>query len=72
MQSRFHSFIESLTNTAIGYSVAVLSQLAVFPMFDIHVPLSSNLLLGLWFTLISIVRGYVLRRIFTKRTEKKS
>ncbi len=69
MQTRKHSLIESCANTAIGYTVAVLSQLAIFPMFDIHVPLHDNLLIGAWFTAISLVRGYVLRRWFTRRTE---
>lgn len=70
MQTKWHSFLESLTNVAIGYGVAVLSQILVFPMFDIHVPLSDNLLIGLWFTVISIVRSYVLRRWFNKKTYK--
>ena len=58
MQSKTQSIIETVTNVAIGYIVALLSQLAVFPLFDIHVPLSSNLMIGVWFTGISLVRGY--------------
>lgn len=68
MQSRLHSLIESVTNVAIGYTVALASQLAVFPMFDIHVPLSDNLAIGAWFTAISIVRSYLVRRFFNRRT----
>jgi hypothetical protein len=63
-QSRFLSAVESIANVAVGFGVALLSQLAVFPMFDIHVPLSSNLAIGAWFTAISLVRSYVLRRWF--------
>jgi hypothetical protein len=63
-QSRIQSAIEAIANTAIGYGVAIMSQLLVFPLFDIHVPLSDNLLIGLWFTGISLVRSYVLRRAF--------
>ena len=69
MQSRRHSFVESVTNVAIGYGVALASQLAIFPVFEIHVPLSDNLLIGGWFTLVSIGRSYVVRRWFTRRTE---
>ena len=69
MQSRAHSLIESVTNVAIGYGVAVASQLAVFPMFGIHVTLADNLAIGAWFTVISIVRSYMVRRWFTRRTE---
>ena len=63
-QSRAHSWLETCANTAIGYLVALLSQIAVFPMFGIHVPFSSNIGIGLWFTAISIVRSFILRRTF--------
>jgi len=63
-QSRRQSAIEAIANTAIGYGVAIMSQLLVFPLFDIHLPLSDNLLIGLWFTAISLARSYVLRRAF--------
>ena len=69
MQSRTHSALESLANIAVGYLVALASQLAIFPMFGIHVPLRTNISIGLWFTAISLVRSYVIRRWFTKRTE---
>jgi hypothetical protein len=54
-------------NVAIGYGVAILSQIAVFPMFGIYVPLSSNLTIGAWFTLVSLVRSYAIRRWFNGR-----
>jgi hypothetical protein len=66
-QSKLESFIETCINTAIGYVVALLSQLLVFPLVGIHVPLSTNLEIGAWFTLISIVRGYIIRRWFNAR-----
>jgi len=68
MQSKYHSLIESLANTTIGYVVAILSQLAIFPMFGVHLALSDNLLIGAWFTVISIMRSYLLRRFFNKKT----
>jgi hypothetical protein len=64
MQTRTQSMIEACANVLVGYLVALLSQLLVFPMFDIHIPLSSNLAIGAWFTVISLVRSYVLRRWF--------
>lgn len=69
MQSRKASFAEACANVAIGYGVALASQLAVFPMFGIHVPLSSNIGIGVWFTGISLVRSYAVRRWFTRATE---
>lgn len=64
MQSRTQSLIESAANILIGYTVAVVSQLLIFPWFEIHVPLSDNLIIGLWFTVISLGRSYGLRRFF--------
>ena len=69
MQKRKHSAIESVTNVAVGYFVAVLSQIIIFPFFGINVPFSANITIGLWFTAISIIRSYILRRIFTRWTE---
>ena len=66
-QSKIGSLIESFFNVAIGFVVAIISQILVFPMFDIHVPLSANLGIGAWFTLISIIRSYAIRRWFNKR-----
>ena len=70
-QTRKQSLVESLINVAIGYGVAVLSQILIFPLFGIHVALSDNLLIGLYFTAISIVRSYVVRRVFNKRSFAK-
>jgi hypothetical protein len=66
MQSRKFSMIESITNVAVGYFVALASQLVIFPVFDINVPLRSNILIGAFFTVVSIVRSYTLRRVFNR------
>ena len=66
MQSRLHSLIESASNIAIGYMVALASQIAVFPMFDIHVSIGDNLAIGAWFTVISLIRSYAVRRLFNR------
>jgi hypothetical protein len=63
-QSRFMSGVETLASTAIGYSIAVATQVVVFPWFGIATPLSSNLAIGAIFTVVSIARGYCVRRLF--------
>ena len=63
-QSRLMSLVESLANVLVGYGVAVLTQVLVFPLFGLAVTLSENLLIGLIFTAVSIVRSYALRRSF--------
>jgi len=64
MQTRRQSFFESCINVAIGYGVALLSQIIVFPMFGINAEISTNLAIGAIFTAISIARSYVVRRAF--------
>ena len=63
-QSRRMSLLESLTNVAIGYGVAVATQIAVFPLFGLEVSLYDNLAIGGLFTLVSIARSYAVRRLF--------
>ena len=69
MQARRNSLLESIVNIAVGYGVALLSQIAVFPFFGIRASLSDNIQIGAWFTVISLIRSYALRRIFTRWTE---
>ena len=64
MQSRFMSLVEAVTNIVVGYSLAVLTQIIVFPFFGLHTSLSENLLIGGVFTLISLIRSYAVRRLF--------
>jgi hypothetical protein len=66
-QSKLESLIESTLNVIVGYIVAILSQLIIFPLFGIQVSFGENLLIGLWFTGISLARSYVLRRYFNRR-----
>ena len=64
MQSRTRSALESVTNVVVGYSVAVVAQIVVFPWFGIHASLGDNMGIGLVFTSVSLVRSYTLRRLF--------
>lgn len=66
-QTRLGSLIESFMNILIGYCVALISQIVIFPLFDIHITITTNLWIGAWFTAISLVRSYVIRRWFNAR-----
>jgi len=63
-QSRTGSFIEACANIAIGMGVALISQLVIFPMYGIHIPFNSNVQITAWFTFVSLVRSYWIRRWF--------
>ena len=63
-QSRGMSWLETCLSTAIGYLVALATQLVVFPLLGIVVAFGENLLIGAIFTVVSIIRGYCVRRLF--------
>jgi hypothetical protein len=63
-QSRVMSLVESVANVVVGYGVAVVTQILIFPIFGLHTTLAQNLKLGLVFTIVSIGRSYALRRFF--------
>ena len=63
-QSRLMSLVESIANVAVGYGVAVVTQILIFPIFGLHTTLTENLLIGVLFTIVSIARSFALRRAF--------
>jgi hypothetical protein len=63
-QSRRMSLIEAVTNVALGYVLAVATQILVFPWFGLYPSLGDNLALGAVFVGISLLRSYALRRLF--------
>ncbi len=63
-QSKIMSMVETCLNTAVGFGIAMLTQILVFPLFGYSPPLSTNFKIALIFTVVSIVRGYLLRRLF--------
>jgi cobalamin biosynthesis protein CobD/CbiB len=75
-QTRAMSLVEAITNVAIGYGIAVATQMLIFPVFGLHATLAQNLKLGLAFTIVSIVRSFAIRRLFetirTRRAERET
>lgn len=67
MQTKTQSLFEVVTSVVIGYVVAVISQLVIFPIFSVYVSFTENLAIAAWFTVVSIVRGYFVRRYFNWR-----
>lgn len=65
-QSRRLSALESVTNVAVGYGVAIATQTAVFPLFGLHASPGEHLAIGGIFTAVSLVRSYALRRVFNR------
>lgn len=66
MQSKRNSAFEAATNVAIGYLVSVLANVLILPLFGYNVTIGDSLAIGLAFTAVSLVRSYVLRRVFNR------
>lgn len=63
-QTKLMSFLETMLSTAIGFAVALLTQIFVFPLFGFNPPLHENLIITAIFTVVSIARQFVMRRVF--------
>lgn len=63
-QSRKMSAAEVITGTAIGFVVAVITTHFVMPAFGHPVTMTENFWITSIFTVVSIVRGYFVRRLF--------
>jgi hypothetical protein len=60
------SMVEAVANVVIGYGIAVATQVVVFPIFGIHITLADDLAIGLVFAVVSLARGFMLRRVFER------
>ena len=65
-QSRRHSMIEACAGTAIGFLVSVLASMVVYPAHGHRFSLAENISITLIFTVLSVVRGYLVRRLFNR------
>jgi membrane protein implicated in regulation of membrane protease activity len=65
-QSRLMSLVEAATNVVVGYGLAIATQIVVFPWFGIETGLAEHLTIGLLFLIVSLLRSYLLRRLFER------
>lgn len=66
-QSKVGSFAEAWANILVGFGVNFAANLVLLPMFGFST-LTARIAfeIGLVFTIISLVRSYVLRRVFNR------
>ena len=58
------SLVESIANTGAGFLVSLVLQLSLFSLMAIETTATQNLTMSGVFTLASLVRGYLMRRVF--------
>ena len=63
-QTKKQSLLESITNTFVGFIISLISVI-----FILDKPFFENLLITLYFTIISIIRGYIIRRYFNRNKQ---
>jgi hypothetical protein len=66
-QSRLMSAIGAGANVALDWCVAFVSQMGLFPVVGLQVTVVQMLTISGAFTGVSLVRSYVLRRLFAHR-----
>lgn len=67
MQTKKQSIIEICTSTAVGFAVSLTATFFVMPLFGFTSTPVKNLGITIFYTVISIIRGYVIRRWFNKK-----
>ena len=67
MQSKKQSLIETLTSVFVGWLIGVILNLTILPMFDYNITVVDSLWVSLIFTVVSVIRGYLIRRYFNRR-----
>lgn len=70
-QSRIGSVVETVINMVTGFFLSVAVQAVVFPLFGYDLQLHDNMAIVAIFTVVSMVRSYVLRRFFNWLTSRK-
>ena len=63
-QSRLQSLAETAVSTAIGFAIAFAATAIVMPIFGYRVSHGDNFLITCIFTVISLARGWCIRRLF--------
>lgn len=66
-QTKKHSIIESITQTLIGLLTSIIVQVVLYPLLDIPVTFKQNLIITAVFFVVSIFRGYIIRRYFNTK-----
>jgi len=68
MQSKTHSLIEVLANISTGFVISAFVQACIVPRIwpEVHTSFSQNMWITVLFTVVSIVRSYIFRRVFNK------
>jgi hypothetical protein len=63
-QSRALSMLEAVVNVVFGFLLALIMQGIIYPLLGIVTTGATDLLIAAIFTLVSLVRSFLVRRAF--------
>lgn len=58
--------VESIIDVGSGFFLAIIIQLTIFPLFDLHPTIFENFQIALIFTMVSMTRSALWRRYFRR------
>ena len=67
MQTKKNSLIESITQTIIGLFTSIILQMILYQLMGIPVTFKQNIIITIVFFIVSIIRGFIVRRYFNKK-----
>jgi predicted Na+-dependent transporter len=67
-QTKLHSIVESVSNTLIGLITTLIFSPLIYKMVGMSYTYKQLGVVTVMFTTLSIVRGYIIRRFFNKKT----
>ncbi len=70
-QSKLGSAVEAVANTAIGYVIALVCMRIIMWAYDFPMGTRETSIVVMWMTVVSVLRGYVIRRMWNAQFWKR-
>jgi hypothetical protein len=71
MQTKKRSWQEAWVNIFIGYTINFTANLVILPLFGFtSLSVKKNIVIGALYTIVSLLRQYIIRRWFNKNDDK--
>mgnify|MGYP003632006438 FL=1 len=66
MQNKKQSLVEAVAGMAIGLFTSFIIQIILYPCMGIPISFSQNIIITLVFCVVSVIRGFLVRRMFNR------
>lgn len=70
-QSKLGSAVEAVANTAVGYLIALVCMRIIMWAYDFPMGTRETSIVVMWMTVVSVVRGYFIRRLWNAQFWKR-